>query len=117
MNATHLVSAAAAANKSLNTNNYPTLFLIASNSGNGGFARGSFRSAHKSMGVMNIKQRAELTEFLRSHDTKISSERELYAKVNKLSKYQRADLIRALTHLYGDVPRSMKTGRISLSIV
>jgi hypothetical protein len=66
---------------------------------------------------MTPVQRAELTEFLRVNDKTLAGENELHAKVNKLAKYQRVELIRALGVLYGDVPESMRSQRVSLGFV
>jgi hypothetical protein len=73
-------------------------------------------SRPKSAGVMNETQRSELTEFLRERDTKWTTERQLRNKVQKLALYQRTDLIRALTKLYGDVPESLQADRDSLKV-
>jgi hypothetical protein len=78
--------------------------------------RKSASARPKSAGIMNEIQREELTDFLRTRDKKLKSGRQLRAKVQKLSLYQRSDLIRALTKLYGDVPKSMQTDRDSLRI-
>lgn len=74
------------------------------------------RSRRQTAGVMNVTQIQELTEFLRMRDPKLTTEKQLNAKVNKLSMYQRADLIRALGKLYGEVPKSMQHDQRTLRL-
>lgn len=75
----------------------------------------SASSRPKSAGIMSDEQVEELTEFLRGRDNKLKTDRQLRLKVQKLAMYQRSDLIRALTKLYGAVPESMESDRDSLN--